>query len=71
MSYGGDALIRSEGVEPSSRAYRARAPPLDEERKVWVAGIEPAASCARSRRSPLLSYTQLMSLPGFEPGFLG
>ena len=32
--------------------------------KVWLAGVEPAVSCAQSRRGGRLPYSQLTSTPG-------
>jgi hypothetical protein len=51
--------VAPAGVEPASRAHEARGTAVSPRRiEVWLAGVEPAVSGARSRRDVRLPYSQ-------------
>ena len=59
---------RGRDSNPRSRAHEAREDNRSSTAQVWLAGVEPAVSGARSRWGGLLPYSQMRTLSISTPG---
>lgn len=62
-------MVTPGGLEPPTTGFGGQCLLFPQRgRLVDVAGVEPAASCVRGRRSSQLSYTpEMVEATGFEP----